>query len=96
MNLSEEAQGNISLLSIHVFLYSTLSLQVANEYKNFLYKLQDNDTLRSYEMTAIFQKKTIVNFPLRYFLAKLENILRYFKIYMYLMNTRTCYIFIIP
>ena len=81
--------------------YALLSLQVVNNNQHFLCKLQDNDTLRSYEMTAIFQEKTIVNFPMCYFLAKLENTLRYLEVMyttteIYLMCTCTVYIFIIP
>ena len=65
---------------------------MVNNNQHFLCKLQDNDTLRSYEMTAIFQEKTIVNFPMCYFLAKLENTLRYLEVmyisyvYMHLLH----------
>ena len=51
--------------------------------------------LRSYETTAIFQEKTIVNFPLRYFLAKREKVLRYLavihisNVYMHLLHIYT-------
>ena len=70
---------------MHLFSYSILSLQVVTNNQHFSCKLQDNDTLRSYEMTAVFQEKIIVNFPMRYFLAKLRNTLKYLEV-MYILS----------
>ena len=77
---------------IHSKLSITL-IQVVNNNQHFLCKLQDYDTLRSYEMTAIFQEKTIANFPpchLPACTAVYEKISQTFlRYYIYLRYTYT-------